>query len=103
MKEIQLLADFTVIALFCFFELVQVSFQCFFIEKGCTVDALQHFLVGITTPVSASKLHQFKRLEHACAGHMRATAQVNEIILAVKREFFVSWDVFDNLRFVVFA
>jgi len=49
-----------VIALFRFFKLEQIGIQIFFFRPSRAVNTLQHFVVGITTPISDRQLHQLK-------------------------------------------
>ena len=76
--------------------------EFFFIGEGCRIDTLQHGVLLITTPVSASNAGQFKDLKHACCGDMRSTTQVNKGALTIKGDF-LHVEVFNQLNLVVLA
>jgi hypothetical protein len=84
MKVIELLAEFAVVTLFRFFELEQISVQLFFVAPSGAIDALQHLVIAITTPISACQLHQLKRFKLAGIGHMWTTAQISKAAFGVK-------------------
>jgi hypothetical protein len=70
MIQVELLTDFTVIALSGFFQTLQIGILIFICPCG-TVDALQHFIVAIAAPVGASGLHQFEMMTETHIRHMR--------------------------------
>jgi len=90
-----------VVALLGFFQPGQVLLQLFLGGPGRAVHALQHLVAVIATPVGARHLHQLEVLELAGAGHVRATAQVFEVALAVKADVFVAGNAGDDLCLVV--
>ncbi len=74
-KQVQLLANLAMIALLRLFYARQVLLELLLVRPGRAVNALQHFIAGITAPVGAGHFGQLEGLELASAGHMRATAQ----------------------------
>ena len=70
---------------------------------GCpsrAINALQHFVLVVTTPIGASQFHQLEVLELAGAGHVRATAQVFKLAFTVKRHILVGRDAFNDFGLV---
>ena len=61
-EEIELAPKFAMIALLRFFKPVKVSVKFFFVAPCCAVDALQHFVVRVTSPVGTRQLHQLEGL-----------------------------------------
>ena len=59
-EQIQRLADLAMVALLRFFQTMQVGLKLLLVFPGSTVDALQHLVVGVATPIGARHLHQFK-------------------------------------------
>jgi len=102
-EEVLLLADLAVIALFRFFELMQVGLECFLVSPGGAVDALQHGVVAVTAPVGARYAHEFEGLDEAGVRHMRTATEIDKLGLCVEAQVFVRRDRIDNLRLVVFA
>ena len=103
MEQVKLFAEFAVVALFGFFEHVQVLLQLFFAGPGCAVNALQHFVAVVAAPVGTCHLHQFEVFELACAGHVRAAAQVFKSAFAVQAYIFVSGNAGNDFGLVSFA
>ena len=73
MKQIKCLGNLAMIALFGFFDTREVRLQAFLISPCCTVYALQHFIIGVATPVRSRQLHQLECFELAGARYMRST------------------------------
>src|SRR5262245_57812020 len=86
MKQILLLANAAVIALFRLFQPVQIGLEGLFVRPRSPVDPLQHLVARITTPVGTRHLHQLEGLELAGARYMRTAAQIDEIALPVKAD-----------------
>ena len=57
MEEIEFLAEAAMIALFCFFQHMEVSSHIVFLGPGGTVNSLQHFILAVASPVGTGKLH----------------------------------------------
>jgi len=102
MEQIELLADFTVIALLGFFEPVQVGIELLLVGPGRTVDALQHLVVRVATPVGAGHFHQLETLAQlAGTRQMRSAADIEPVPLAIDRNLFAFRDdVLDDLDLV---
>ena len=102
-EQAQLLADLAVIPLFGFFQAMQVGLEVFLVTPGGTVDALQLLIAGIATPIGAGHLGQLEGLQLAGAGHVGATAQIDEIALTIKRKIFLTGNILDDANLVLFA
>lgn len=57
MEEIEFLAEAAMIALFCFFQHMEVSSHIVFLGPGGTVNSLQHFILAVASPVGTGKFH----------------------------------------------
>ena len=91
------------IALLCFLNSKEIILKCLFISPGSAVDALQHFVVRIPSPVGACHFRELERFEFPRVGNVRASTKVDEFPLLVKREDFIAWNAFQDLHFVVLA
>ena len=104
MIQIELLTDFTVIALSGFFQTLQIGIKRFFICPGGTVDALQHFIVAIAAPVGARGLHQFEVMAETHIRHMRPTAHVDIFFVMIQAGLIIMSNVFiKNRDFIALA
>jgi hypothetical protein len=103
MKQIELLADLAMIALLRLLELIQVGLEILVVEPGRAVNAGEHGVVRITTPIGAGHLHQLERAKLAGIGHVGASAQVGEFALGVERQVFIRRNRLDDFRLVVLA
>src|SRR5690606_29319930 len=70
---------------------------------GRTVDTLQHLVVAVAAPIGTGNLHQLEDLQLAGRRHVRPTAQVNEVALAIQADGFVGRDGGDDFRLVGLA
>jgi hypothetical protein len=102
-EEIELLAETAVVALFGLFEHVQIGILIFLSGPGRAVDALQHLVLRVAAPVGTGHLHQLEDLELAGRRHVRATAQVGEITLAIERDILACRNRGNDLGLVVLA
>ena len=70
MEEIEFLAEAAVVASFCLFQHVAGKpASSSFVSPGGTVDTLQHFVLAVTSPVSAGKFHQLVNSQRdRCSG-----------------------------------
>ena len=91
------------IALFGLFQLGEVVLQIFFAGPGSAVNALQHFVFAVATPISTGHLHEFEVLELASAGHVGAATQVFERTLFVQAHVFVGRNAANDFGLVVLA
>ena len=103
MEQIQLTAEFAVVALFGFFQHGEVLLQVFFGSPSRTVNALQHFLGVVAAPIGSGQFHQLEVLELARAGHVGATAQVFEAAFAVERHILACRNGADDFGLVMLA
>ena len=102
-EQIQLAPQLAVIALFGFFQPEQIVLKLVFGRPSGTVDALQHLVAVVATPVGTGHLHQLEVLELAGAGHVRAAAQILESAFAVKAHVLVAGNGGNDLGLVGFA
>ncbi len=102
-EQVQLLTQLTVIALLCFFYALQILLKIFRRGPRCSVNALQHVIGRIASPVGSGNGRQLKCLEFAGAGYVGAATEINELSLPIKRQILVTGNALDDLDFVVFA
>ena len=91
MEQIELLADFAVVALFGFFEHDKIFFKFIRLFESRRVNARKHGTLYISAPISACGFNQFKRLRvyFFCVCDVGAAAQVGKIAVCVYRYLFV--------------
>ena len=65
-EQVELFAQFAMVAFFSFFHHLQVFIEFRFLFKSGTVNTLEHLVVFITAPVSAGNGTQFEGLDGAC-------------------------------------
>ena len=82
---------------------MQVRVLIFFFRPRRAVNAREHFILGVATPIRAGDFHQLEYLQLAGRRHMRAAAQIDEIILFIQRNIFARRDRSDNFRLVFLA
>ena len=98
MEQVHLAADFAVVALFRFLELLEIGVELFLLGESGTVDARQHLAVGIAAPIGAGNLHQLERVaDLAGRGHVRAAAQIEPVALLVDFQLLIFGDGVDQL------
>src|SRR5471032_2066254 len=102
-EEVELLAQFAVVALFRLFQLEQVLLLIFLLGPGGAVDALQHFVLAVAAPVGAGQFHQLEHFQLAGRWHVRAAAQVGEAAFRVQGHILVGRNRFDDFGLVGFA
>ncbi|MNZ98000.1 hypothetical protein D3C78_1172690 [compost metagenome] len=100
-EQVQALADLAVIALLRLFQAVQVILEVLLAAPAGTVDALQHLVLRVATPVGAGHLHQLEGLQLAGRGHVRPTAQVDEVTLPVEGQLLITGNRLDDLDLVL--
>ena len=92
-KEIKLLTKHAVIALFRFFDRVQVLLEIFLRVEGSAVDALELRVLFVVQPVGARKIQQLKRLNSSRVGNVGTTAEVYELPIPVERNLVLTLSV----------
>ena len=85
-EQAQLLADLAVVALLGLFDLGEVGVEVLLVEEGGAVDALEHRLVGVAFPVGPGDREELERADLAGVGDVRASAEVDELALAVEAQ-----------------
>ena len=86
-EQVQFLTEDTVIALLRFFNLSEVGLQFLFVEVGCSIDSLEG--PSFAFPLGTGDAEDFERLDAVRLRDVGATAEVDELALAVKAEGFV--------------
>ena len=102
-EKIQFLAQATVVTFFRFFKHREVGFEVIFFEPSGAVNALQHFVFGVTPPVGTGHFHELVHLQFTRARHVRAAAKVNEVTLFIKRNRFTFRNRFNELSLIFFT
>ena len=100
-EQIQFLPQFAVVALFGFFQTVQVRLEFFLIGECHAVDALEHFVLCVAAIVAACNIHEFERTDLDRVVHMRTTAEVDEVAALVERDGRAVRDIRQPFQFVV--
>ena len=100
-EQIQLATELAMIPLLSLFQHDQVLLKLILRGPGSAIDALQHFVAMVTSPIRPSDFHELEVLELAGAGHMRATTEVFEGALAVQRHILAARNAGDDLGLVV--
>ncbi len=85
-----------------FFQFGQMASELLFIGEGRGIDALQHGVLFVATPVGTSYTGQLEGLDTTCAGQMGTATEINKITLAVKGNDRFR-QIFDKPHLVIFA
>src|SRR5262249_49516898 len=101
-EELELFAEQAVVALFCFFELMQVSIEVFLAKEGGAVEPLQLSATGIVLPVSPGDRQEPEGADLAGVRNVRAAAQVDELALAIEAQARVLLEIVVNVLDLVF-
>ena len=103
MEELQLFTNLAMVAFLSLFQSLKVLIQGFFITPGGTINTLQHFVLGVTTPIGSGNGSQLERLKFSSIGDVGASTEIDEFALAIKRDIFIAMNAANNLNFVLFA
>ena len=98
-KQVELLAQHTMIALLGLLEPAQVAVEVILGEPGRAVDALQHLAALVAAPVRAGRVQQLEVLDPPGARHVRPAAQVHERAVGIDGDHLVGTEVVDPLEF----
>ncbi len=98
-EQVELAAEPAVVAAAGLLQPLEVSLEVALREEGGAVDAGQHGLVGVTTPVGAGGREQLEGLDRRGGLQVRAAAQVLEAVLDVQADI-AGWKVLDQLQLV---
>src|SRR5262245_65046471 len=97
-KKVHLAAEPAVVTLFRLFELPEIGVELLLLGEGGTIDAAEHFAIGIAAPVGARDLHQLEGVaDLAGRGHVRAAAEIEPVALLVDPDLLVFRDRVDEL------
>ncbi len=104
-QQVELLRQFSVVALLGLFQAVQVSLEIFLLRPRRAVDALQHRVLRVAAPVGAGQLHQLERARELARGRqVRAAADVEPVALAINRKLLAGRNhIVDDLHLVGLA
>ena len=100
-EQVELFAQFAMVAFFSFFHHLQVFIEFRFLFKSGTVNTLEHLVVFITAPVSAGNGTQFEGLDGACRSAVRTGTEVDEVALAVEGDDSIFRKVFNEFYFII--
>ena len=100
MEQVEILANAPVIAPLRLLEPVQILVELLLVGPGGAVNALQHLVARIATPVSPRDLGELEGLELAGGRHMRSAAQVDPVALPVEADFLLLRNAGDDLGLV---
>ena len=102
-EQLELLAEFAVIARAGLLHLLEVLVQLLLVRPGRAVDALQHGVALVAAPIRAGDGGQLERAQPAGGGDVRSAAEIEPLALPVNRERLIAGDSFDDLDLVLFA
>src|SRR5690554_2502507 len=83
-EEVHLPGQLAVIALLRLLETLEVGLELLLVGPGGAVDAGQHRLGGVTTPVGAGQLGQLERLQVPGVGHVGPPAHVGVLFVVIE-------------------
>ncbi|MCY1264939.1 hypothetical protein D9M70_133070 [compost metagenome] len=102
-EQAQALADLAMVALFGFFDALDVSRQLLLVRPCGAVDALQLLVLGVTAPVGTGQFGQLEGFQEAGVRHVRTAAHVDVFFVIVQAHGLLVRHVFDQAQLVVFA
>ena len=102
-EQVELFAQFTMVALFSFFHHLQVFIEFRFLFKSGPVNTLEHLVVFIAAPVSTGNGAQLEGLDGTGRSAVRAGTEVDEVALAVDGDDGIFRKVFDEFYFIILA
>ncbi len=85
-EEVELLAEDAMVAARGFFEAREVGVEILLREEGGAVDALELRILLVAEPVSAGEACDFEGFDAAGGGHVRTTAEVDEVAVAIEAD-----------------
>ena len=101
-EELQVAAEFTVVAGLGLLLAVEVLVEFFARGEGGAVDALELFVLLVAAVVGAGDGQKFEGFEFGGVAHVRAGAEVHELAVLVEGDFLVGGDVGETAEFVAF-
>ncbi len=104
-EQIQLLRQFTVVALLSLFKTLEIRFHFFFVVPRSTVDTLQLSVLRISTPVGARHTLQLEDTHNTSIRYVRTTTHICVFFMVIQaNRLFTFFDqIVDQLNFVVFT
>ena len=101
-KQIQFLAQLTMVTFSSFFQHMQISIKLFLAGECSTINALQHFVLFVTAPVSTCNTLQFKCFYSAGRRAVRTGTEVGEITLGIGADDCILRQVINQLNLIFF-
>src|SRR5436853_2215260 len=87
-KQVELLAEHSVVAPLGLFDLVQILVEIFFRKERGSVNALQLRVLLVPQPVRAGNVQQLERLDLAGRRDVRPPAEIQKLAGLVNRNLF---------------
>src|SRR3984957_2798137 len=85
-KKIELLAQHAVVASLDLLQPLEVRVEVLRIKECCAIDALELLILLITQPIRASDRSHLERFHATRRRHMRPTAEVHKLSIAIERD-----------------
>src|SRR5207248_6289663 len=78
--------------------LLQIGVELLLARESRSIDAREHFAIGIPAPISTGNLHELERRANLAGRlHMRAAAEIEPIALLVDSDLLIGRDGVDQL------
>src|SRR5258708_25236159 len=84
-KQVELLAEYAMVASLDLFQALEVSLQVFRVEERRPIDPLQLLVLLIPQPIGSGDRRHLERFDPAGRRHMRAAAEVYKSAAAIER------------------
>ena len=101
--QIHFLADLAMVALFGFFEHLQVFVQLGLGGKSGAVNAGEHLVLGVVLPIRAGNAHELEGFQRLGVAQMRTRTHVRVLALGVKADLSIFGQVVNMLNLVFLA
>src|SRR6185312_7357571 len=82
---------------------MEIRILIFLFGPGGPINALQHLVFRIATPIRSGQFRQLKHLQAARAWHVRSAAQVDEVTLPIERDILFGRNRSDDFSLVLLA
>ena len=102
-EQVLFLAELAVVALFRLFQPREIRLQLLVVRPRGAVDALEHLVARVASPVRSGDLHQLEGAQLAGARHVRTAAQVHPVRLTVQADFLGGGNAGDDFGLVDLA
>ena len=102
-EEVELGAELPVVALACLLEHREVGAELLLRAEGGAIDALEHRVLLVASPVRTRDLHQLERADLARPSDVRAAAEIHEIAVAIDGDHAPLGELVDQLELIGLA